>query len=983
MAGEPGTPAGTDDGSRRDRLLPRRRLLQEAGLVAAGITLGTGPAAASVTGRERTSSGATGRGSGAARRVVPSLDDLAGPWLPAGTLLNMPSASNFHGGLHAGWNILSFLELTFPPLSLGGECARLSLNGVNVQAHESRWFPYQVLRRATVGPLVVQSAVRMAFEQPLVLMEVEVANNGRDRADATVGVQLGGYLRAYPGPWQWTVPRQYDDFSAWSSELAADGQVLVVADGSSGASAAFAFPTRPGTLAPAGSSGAASWQLSLRPGERRTLRMVMAAGTSAATAAEAATTAGTAFPALFAAARDLWEERFADAFTPGNTHFSGSLPVLDTADQSLRDLYYRGVASLLALERTSFPHYFPRVYTTAGPQWGVTLSYFWDTSLFAPLLVLLDPVMAREQAKRWLELGIYSGYAVDALSGTLVGPWYSANDLSVFTMLVSYLDLSGDVGFLDEKAGGTSVIDHMQAIALHWQQLEVAATGLADYGAESNLLEEVPDYVNQVPSLNAANVWMMRQVASLCRARGETATAGRLAQLATGLAARVLGLYVPGEGYWETVHDDGTRVAVRHVYDFDTIGRLMTDDLTPAMRSQMAAFVTGELQADDWMRALSLSDPDAPVSLRPDHGSNGAYDAWPALAAGAMGRFGRYESAAGMLRRFGEAGREGPFAQSHQLVPEPSGLVVWDRDDLNPASQLTVTAWVNPAGWPGRYDQAPADSSIVSKAATAGAWFPTTPANVGYALRGTADGTISFGVAAGGTFRTAVTTATVPTGSWHQVAGTYDGTEVAVYIDGRLAAAAPASGGLSLATGTNLMVGADPINPVDKLTGAVDEVRVYSRALSAAEIAALFAADDPAGSAGDPALVLRLPMDEGRGQHTVDTVTGLEETVLAGRWVPGRYGSALSFAASATLTHRISRQQYNENNGASFASTMLTDLFGYAPDGRQTGLRDPATPRGVTASLRGIAWRGQRFTLTSGASGVRLIPAHQDHRPAP
>ncbi|HEY1322420.1 MAG TPA: hypothetical protein VGF32_19335, partial [Streptosporangiaceae bacterium] len=59
-------------------------------------------------------------------------------WLPAGTLLNLPSVNNFSGGLHTGSNLLSFTELTFPPLSLGGECARLTLGGVAVQAHHSR-----------------------------------------------------------------------------------------------------------------------------------------------------------------------------------------------------------------------------------------------------------------------------------------------------------------------------------------------------------------------------------------------------------------------------------------------------------------------------------------------------------------------------------------------------------------------------------------------------------------------------------------------------------------------------------------------------------------------------------------------------------------------------------------------------------------------------------------------------------------------------
>src|SRR5579875_881555 len=96
--------------------LPRRRLLQGAGTLAVGAVLWPGNAAAASSSHlEQLAAPA------AAGRAVPRLDELAGAWMPAGTLLGMPSVNNFHGGLHAGWNLLSFLELTFPPLSLGGE----------------------------------------------------------------------------------------------------------------------------------------------------------------------------------------------------------------------------------------------------------------------------------------------------------------------------------------------------------------------------------------------------------------------------------------------------------------------------------------------------------------------------------------------------------------------------------------------------------------------------------------------------------------------------------------------------------------------------------------------------------------------------------------------------------------------------------------------------------------------------------------------
>ncbi|MPZ84303.1 MAG: hypothetical protein GEV28_29465 [Actinophytocola sp.] len=899
-------------------------------------------------------------------RGVPALDDLAGEWMPTGTLLNLPSVNNFIGSLHAGSNLLSVTELTFPPLSLGGDCARLTLDGTNVQAHESRWYPYQVLRRATVGTIELRTTLRMGFEQQLVLLELEVTNAGDAATHARVGIELGGYLRAYPGPWDWNVPRQYRTFGAWQGELADGGRVLTVADGASGAGVAFAFPDRPDELVAAGDSGSAGWALSLGPGERRVLRIVVTAAGSSGEAAVAAVDARARYTALFKQAKVRWEQRFADAFKPDNDHFSGSLPVLSTEDKAVSDLYYRGVVSVLALERTNYPQHLPRSYVTAGPQWGVTLSYFWDTALFAPLLVLLDPAVAREQAALWLRLGIDNGYAIDALTATLTGPWYSANDLSVFTMLHTYVTFTGDVDFLDEPVAGLPVLDHMQAIALHWQERMVAATGLADYGNARNLLEEVSNYINQVPSLNAANVWMMRQVAELRERRGETGAAGQLREQADKLAARVLNLYVPGQGVWRTVHDDGTSVAVRHVYDFDTIGRLLADDLTPAIRGEMTAFVSGELMDGGWLRALALADPDAPASTRPDHGSNGAYDAWPALAAGAAGRFGDYAFMRRMLGEFDSVAAEGPFSQSHQLVPEPSGVVVWDRADLNPVSGLSVTAWIKPGAWPAQTEGA----SILAKVGYAAAWYPKTKPNQGYALRGGGDGVISFAVAVGTKFRQAVSTVTVPVGEWHHLAGTFDGERVTLYLDGVMVASTAAKGSLGPATGTNLIVGADPVDPESKFTGAVDDVRLYDRGLSAAEIAELFAAAD--SGVDDPALVLRLPMEEGRGNATVDAVTGATQTVLGGRWVAGRTGGALEFAKSSRLIARISRQQYNENNGGAFTSVILQDLFGYTPDGERVALRDPATPRGVDAVLRGITLGDRSYTIVSDRSGLRL-----------
>ena len=89
--------------------------------------------------------------------------------------------------------------------------------------------------------------------------------------------------------------------------------------------------------------------------------------------------------------------------------------------------------------------------------------------------------------------------------------WYAANDSTIFTFVNEYLNTTGDIGFLDEKVGDQTVLEHLDSLATNWQKLQTdKSVMLADYGENKNLLECAPAYIHRVPSFNAANVWMMR-----------------------------------------------------------------------------------------------------------------------------------------------------------------------------------------------------------------------------------------------------------------------------------------------------------------------------------------------------------------------------------------------------------------------------------------------------------------------------------------
>ncbi len=77
------------------------------------------------------------------------------------------------------------------------------------------------------------------------------------------------------------------------------------------------------------------------------------------------------------------------------------------------------------------------------------------------------------------------------------------------------------------------------------------------------------------------------------------------------------------------------------------------------------------------------------------------------------------------------------------------------------------------------------------------------------------------------------------TGRWHHLAGVYDGDQLRIYVDGRLDGSRWIGKKVSLGTEGPMWVGRSFKGHESSFFGAIDEVRVYGRALSAPEIQAL------------------------------------------------------------------------------------------------------------------------------------------------
>ncbi len=153
-----------------------------------------------------------------------------------------------------------------------------------------------------------------------------------------------------------------------------------------------------------------------------------------------------------------------------------------------------------------------------------------------------------------------------------------------------------------------------------------------------------------------------------------------------------------------------------------------------------------------------------------------------------------------------------------------SYVVVPDHPTLDLQDGITLMAWVRPSGV--------TTADLVKKARQG--------AIDGYelSLSSTGRAFVRFNeVSAGNTYRVN-SSGSYPTdgATWMHLAATFDGSAIALYVDGVLDASLPAPGLVIATNNLGIGIGAQP-DGARALQGAMDEVRIFSAALSAAEIA--------------------------------------------------------------------------------------------------------------------------------------------------
>jgi hypothetical protein len=206
----------------------------------------------------------------------------------------------------------------------------------------------------------------------------------------------------------------------------------------------------------------------------------------------------------------------------------------------------------------------------------------------------------------------------------------------------------------------------------------------------------------------------------------------------------------------------------------------------------------------------------------------------------------------------------GKVGQAFSFDGVDDEVVVPHSANLNAGSAITIAAWVNPAsmghGWP-----------IAQKRSVGNVWgytFETTHFPYG------PDNGLQWAIWLEGesNFRILQTPAGVlQTGAWQHVAATFDGATMRIFVDGVERASAAAAGTVH-AVNDPVVIGRNTIIPNFAWRGLLDEIRFYNRALSAAEIRAIFNSETDPDADGDgvPDSTDNCPAVSNPGQEDVD-----------------------------------------------------------------------------------------------------------------
>lgn len=207
---------------------------------------------------------------------------------------------------------------------------------------------------------------------------------------------------------------------------------------------------------------------------------------------------------------------------------------------------------------------------------------------------------------------------------------------------------------------------------------------------------------------------------------------------------------------------------------------------------------------------------------------------------------------------------------------------------------LTLAAWVNVTNYPGSTEQ-----RIISKATG------TDEATQYWSLsqvKQSGRNLLRFRLRTGSTTTTLIaSTGELPTRKWFHAVATYDGSTMRLYLDGQEVGRLAKTGTVASNASVPLNIGRNPSGS-HYLRGALDDVRIYNRGLSAAEVASLMQGSDGGSDTTAPSVPTGVQATaQSATQVTVQWTASTDDTAVTGYKVR-RNGTSVTTATGTSFT---------------------------------------------------------------------------------
>ncbi|MFL5901604.1 MAG: LamG-like jellyroll fold domain-containing protein, partial [Solirubrobacterales bacterium] len=250
-------------------------------------------------------------------------------------------------------------------------------------------------------------------------------------------------------------------------------------------------------------------------------------------------------------------------------------------------------------------------------------------------------------------------------------------------------------------------------------------------------------------------------------------------------------------------------------------------------------------------------------------------------------------------------------------------VAIPSSSSLSPASKVSVEAWIKPNALPGAGNFA----SVASK-----------PESYSLQFNGSR---LEFTIIQSGIRRRLQAPAgAIAVGQAYHVLGTYDGTTQRLYVNGAEVAGTPLTGGI--AANSNALNIASWNGGSEPFNGTIDDLAVYTNALSAARVAAHYQAalggpppdptvKDPsgleAGAVSDTRIDLKWvdnSTNEGEFLIQRDTSAGFGSPTTMGAWANSTTFSDTGLLPSTTYYYRVRARNATDSSGYSNTASATT-----------------------------------------------------------